>query len=313
MDELRLIIDTDTAGDDATAILLALKWPGVKVEAITINCGNINFDQQVENALFVTEFAGKGEVPVFPGCREPLVKDWRTVENIHGNDGMGDSFFPKTSKRPEKRHAVEEIIDLVNRNPGEITIVEQAPMTNLAMAIKMDKSIANKVKGVYIMGGSYNYPGNVTPAAEFNFWVDPEAAHIVLNSGMPITLVGWDITMKYGLLDSFDLQKIAAIKSKNSEFFININRTVRKFMSMNYGTDAVTCPDSITMAISINSKVATRIIQRHVQVDYTDGISRGASYVDEFNVTGLEPNANLVVEASNLAFKEMLFSVLSEN
>jgi purine nucleosidase len=202
---LRLLIDTDTAGDDAIALLLALKTSRATLEAITINCGNVSFDQQVENALYTVELAGKsGRVGVFPGARHPLLRDWRTAEEVWGRDGMGESNFPKAQQRPERKFAVDEIVDIVNSNPGEITIVEQAPMTNMALALRKDSGIAKKVKHFYFMGGTNQFLGNVTPAAEFNMWVDPDAAKIVLRSGMPMTMVGWEICVKYGVVGPAD-------------------------------------------------------------------------------------------------------------
>ncbi len=309
---LRLIIDTDTAGDDAVALLMALRSSNASVEAVTINCGNINFDQEVENALYTVEFAGySGKVPVFPGARHPLIKEWETAEYVHGRDGMGNSRFPRAEQRPERKHAVDAIIEAVNASPGEITIVEIAPMTNLALAIRKDPSIAKKVRQLYFMGGANQYMGNVTPAAEFNVWVDPDAAGIVLNSGMPITMVGWEICMRRGLIDSEELSAIRAFKTRESRFFLAVNRQARRFMKRTYGLNAITCPDSITVAIALNPSVATDIRFRHVEVDSTDGISRGATWVDEIGIMKGKPNAGVVYDASHEAFRDMLYRTLA--
>src|SRR5690606_788626 len=123
------------------------------------------------------EMAGRsGEVPVYPGCAEPLLNRWVSADYVHGRDGMGDSFFPKARQRPEAQHAVDALIERINAAPGELTILAQAPLTNIAAAVIRDPSIARKVKALYIMGGTYFAPGNITPAAEYNFFVDPEAA-----------------------------------------------------------------------------------------------------------------------------------------
>lgn len=309
----RIILDTDTAGDDNIALLMALRSSKAKLEAVTINCGNIKFDQQVENALYTIEFAGmSGKVPVYLGARRPLLKDWKTVENIHGKDGMGNSYFPKARQRPEQKHAVDAIIEIINSNPGEITFVEIAPMTNIALTLKKDPSLVKKVKSFYFMGGTNQYLGNVTPAAEFNFWVDPDAAKIVLDSGLKPTMVGWEICMRYGLVPGKELEEIKKINTKESEFFIAVNRQVRKFMKKERGIDAISCPDSITMAIVLDKKVAKRVEKRYVQVDNSDGISRGASYIDEYNVLHKKPNATVVYEASEQRFKEILYKLLRE-
>lgn len=309
----RIILDTDTAGDDNIALLMALRTSKARLEAVTINCGNIKFDQQVENALYTIEFAGmSGKVPVYPGARHPLLKEWRTVENIHGRDGMGNSFFPKAKQRPESKHAVDAIIELVNSNPGELTFVEIAPMTNIALALRKDPSIAKKFKSFYFMGGTNQYLGNVTPAAEFNFWVDPDAAKIVLHSGLRPTMVGWEICMRYGLFFGEELENVRNIGTKEAEFFYAVNRQVRTFMRRERGIDAISCPDSITMAIVLDRKVATSIKNRFVDVDNESEISRGACYVDEYGVLRRKPNAKVVYEASEKRFKEMLYMLFRE-
>ena len=246
----RIILDTDTAGDDTTAMLMALKAHDASLEAVTINCGNVDFDQQVENALYTIQVAGKsGKVPVYPGARHPLLREWETAERVHGADGMGGSRFPKAKQRPEEKHGVDAMVEMVNSDPGEVTIVEIAPMTNLAMAIRKDPTIVKKVKHLYFMGGTNQYLGNVTPAAEFNMWVDPDAAKIVLNSGMPMTMVGWEICMRHAMLGSRELKRISQMGTKEARFFSLVNRQVRRFVKETQGVDSVSCPDSITVAM----------------------------------------------------------------
>ena len=307
----RILLDTDTAGDDAIAILMALRAKNARVEGVTINCGNIAFDQQVENALYTIQAAGMGgKVPVFPGARHPLLQEWRTVEYIHGKDGMGNSRFARAKQRPEDRHAVDAIIDTVNSNPGEITLVEIAPMTNLALALRKDPGIAKKIRRFCFMGGTNHHPGNMTPAAEFNIWVDPDAAKIVLNSGMPTTMVGWEICMRHGLIGGPEYAEIEAMKTPESEFFIAVNRQVRKFTREKQGMDATSCPDSMTMSMVLNPKVATDVRKRYVEVDNNPGVSRGATIVDELKVLGRRPNVGVVYEASQDLFRKMLYRLL---
>ena len=158
----RLIVDTDTAGDDVTSLLIALLHPNAQLEAITICNGNVEFAQQVENALYTVEQAGKG-IPVYPGCPKPLVADWVDAAYVHGEDGMGDSFFPKATQRPEPEHAIDELVRRINEAPGALNVLAQAPLTNIAAAVTRDPSIAQKVKRLWIMGGGV---GNITPAAQ---------------------------------------------------------------------------------------------------------------------------------------------------
>jgi len=133
MSGVRLIIDTDTAGDDVTSLLIGLLHPNAQLEAITICCGNVGFEQEVENALYTVEQAGRGgEVPVYAGCDRPLIAEWVGAEYVHGQDGMGDSFFPKAKQRPEPEHAVDELLRRASESPGELTILAQAPLTKAA-------------------------------------------------------------------------------------------------------------------------------------------------------------------------------------
>jgi purine nucleosidase len=308
---LRILLDTDTAGDDTIAILMALRAKNARLEGITINCGNIKFDQEVENALYTIQVAGmSGKVPVYPGARHPLLKEWKTVEHIHGRDGMGNSYFPKAKQRPEPKHAVDAIIDTINSNPGDITLVEIAPMTNLALALRKDPGIAKKVRHFYFMGGNNQHLGNVTPAAEFNIWVDPDAAKIVLESGMPTTMVGWEICMRHGLIGSREYAEIESMKTSESAFFVAVNRQVRRFMKAERDIDATSCPDSITMSIVLNHRVSTDVKRRYVEPDNSEGISRGATIVDHLKVLGIRPNVSVVYEASQDLFQRMLFRLL---
>jgi purine nucleosidase len=308
---LRIILDTDTAGDDTIAIMMALRGRNAKLEAVTINCGNIDFDQQVHNALYTIQNAGaSGKVPVYPGARHPLLREWTTVEHIHGRDGMGDSNFPRARQKPESVHAVDAIVELINSEPGEITLVEIAPMTNLALALRKDPTIAKKVRRLYFMGGANQYLGNVTPAAEFNIWVDPDAAKIVLSSGMPATMVGWEICMRYGLLGPKECSEIERMNTRESRFFTAVNRQVRRFMKETRGFDGTTCPDSMTMAITLNPKLATSVKRLFVDVDNQSEISRGATVVDEMGVQGKKPNVAVVYEASEVGFRRMLYKML---
>ena len=186
------LIETDTASDDAIALVMALNYPDVQVEAITVVSGNVHVDQGVQNALYTAELCGKG-VPVYRGMEKPLLRRLETAEYVHGEDGMGDIGLPLAGRMPAAGHGVTAIIDTIHRCAGDITLVALGPQTNLAMAVMLDPSIAGKVNECVIMGGVGQGVGNITPAAEYNIWVDPEAARIVFESGLPLKMVGWDV------------------------------------------------------------------------------------------------------------------------
>lgn len=308
---VRLLVDTDTAGDDCIAILTCLRARHVTLEAITINCGNVKFDQQVENALATLEAGGAaGKVPVYPGCRRPLLKDWTTVEHIHGPDGVGGSNFPRARQRPETTHAVDAIIDLVLSNPGEITILAIAPLTNLAVALTREPRVAQAVKHCWIMGGCNNAVGNVTPAAEFNFWVDPDAARIVFHSGLPITMVGWEIATRHSVVNAAERERIEGLGTKEAKFFLDVTRSNLEFATTRQGLAGTTHPDAIVAAMLVDAAVIAEAHDRFVDVETCSPLTRGASPVDELNTTGRPANARVVYRADETRFKKVLFKTL---
>ncbi|CAH8768743.1 nucleoside hydrolase [Paenibacillus dendritiformis] len=309
----RVIIDTDTAGDDTIAILTALHY--FQVEGIMITGGNVQFDQQVENALYTVQVAGKsGQVPVYKGHEGPIMgigqKEHRTVEDVHGKDGMGDSFFEKAIQSPEKGHAVDFLIEAVHNNPGEIHLIAIAPLTNIAMAIKKDPTIVPKIPHLYIMGGTNNALGNITPSAEYNFYVDPEAAKIVLHSGIPITMVGWEMCTQYSIMDDNDHEEIEALGTKGAKFFKDVNKVVMRFNKTVHRLNGTTHPDTLLAAVAADEKMMTKSNLYHVDVETVGELTRGYSLVDINNRLERTRNVRVCESIDRDAFKDMLLDVL---
>jgi purine nucleosidase len=304
---VRLIIDTDTAGDDVFSLLIALLHPNAQLEAITICNGNVRFEQQIENALYTVEIAGRsGEVAVYAGCARPLVAEWVGAEYVHGQDGMGDSFFPQAKQRPEPAHAVEELVRRINESPGELTILAQAPLTNIAAAVALDPSIATKVKRLYVMGGG---TGNITPAAEFNFYVDPEAAKAVFKAGFPVTLFTWTLTLSHGVFDDAKLDALHALDTPLAHFFEQVNRKALEF-ERSTGIQGSTHPDSMVAGAIVDPSLVLATRDCFVDVETSGDLTRGYSVIDTLGTLGNGPNAT-VVEAFDIdgffeLFKETL-------
>src|SRR5271169_5582544 len=191
----RIIIDTDPGIDDALAIFLALRSPELKVEAITPVAGNVPLDLTLPNALRLVEIAGRTDVPVAAGASHPLVRRLVTAGHVHGVNGLAGVEFREPKIKPVRETAPELIRRIVRENPGEITIVAVGPLTNVALALRADPELAGMIPAIVIMGGSLS-GGNITPAAEFNLYVDPEAARIVFDANIPLTMVGLDVTHK---------------------------------------------------------------------------------------------------------------------
>ena len=190
----RIILDTDPGIDDALALFLALASPEVQLEAVTTVSGNVDVAFTTYNALTLLELAGRTDIPVARGCDRPLIRQPFNAAFVHGDNGLGGLQLPEPSIQPLAAHAIDVIIEKVMAAPGEITLVAIGPLTNIALALRREPRIVQQVREVVIMGGALRVPGNDTPAAEFNIYVDPQAAHIVLHAGWPIRLVSLDVT-----------------------------------------------------------------------------------------------------------------------
>jgi inosine-uridine nucleoside N-ribohydrolase len=196
----RVIIDTDTGVDDALALLFAMRSTELKIEAITAVAGNVPLELTLPNALRMVEIAGRTDIPVAAGAKVPLVRRLVTAAYAHGENGLGGAIFPEPKIKPVAEPAAEFIRQIVRKYPGEVTLIPVGPLTNIATALNLDSRLASMVRGIVLMGGSLS-GGNITPAAEFNIYVDPEAARIVFQSGIPVTMVGLDVTRMTSLTE----------------------------------------------------------------------------------------------------------------
>lgn len=306
---IRFLIDTDTAGDDVTSLLFGLRWPGIELEAITVVAGNVYLDQAVTNALLTVEHSG-GSAPVYVGADRPLIRELVTAHYVHGEDGMGDGNFPPPELTPETDHAVDIIIDRATKFPGELEIIAQGPLTNIALAFMKDPSLPDKVKRVWIMGGANNSLGNITPAAEFNFYVDPEAAHMVLQAGFQTTLVPWDVCVLDSIVMRDELQEILDMRNPCSEFYLQANKAAWRYVREVMGIDGISHPDALTIAMAIDERVKLEADYLYVDVEYKSEMTRGYSLVDQGRVLGKEPNTEVVLRADKKLFIDMLVRVL---
>ncbi len=305
----RLIIDTDTAADDCFAILVGLLHPEASLEAITIVAGNVAFDQQVKNALITLDVAGRGgSVPVFPGSRQPLLRDWVSAEYVH-LDGKGGVSWPESAQRPEREHAVDALVRLVDANPGELSLVAIGPLTNIALAVARDPEFARKLRALYVMGGSNNARGNITPAAEFNFYVDPEAARIVFRAGFDVTVVTWDLTLRQAVFGRERLGRIRALDTPLARFFDVVNGPTLAF-DEGVGIPGSTHPDALTCLVAVQPSIVRRTAPYYIDVETAGELTRGFSMFD-WGVFGRTPNARVVEEIDAEGFYETIVELLS--
>ena len=270
----RIIIDTDPGVDDAMAIFLALRSPELKVEAITAVSGNVPLAFTLPNALRLVEIAGHPEIPVAGGAAFPLVRRLVTAAYVHGNNGLGGVEFPEAKIKPVPETASELIRRIVRANPGEITIAAVGPLTNIATVLKADPGIAKLIKSFALMGGSLS-GGNITPAAEFNFYVDPEAARVVFDSGVPIVMVGLDVTHKVLLRESH-VRTLEAAQNPVSQAAAKIMRATLGRVAKTNDETVVAMHDPLTIASLIDPSVIT-LRDYYVQIETSGELTAGQS------------------------------------
>jgi|TARA_B110000263_G_C15301524_1_gene508223 purine nucleosidase len=321
----KFIIDADTGSDDAVAILLALQDPSVEILGISVVSGNVPLRQGIKNTISTIDMTEK-KVKVYAGADKPISREYEEIydlENfmkhvkslkpssasgqcVHGIDGMGDIGTKPSIEVYEQKNAVDFITDAVNENPNEITLVTLGPLTNIALAIQKDSSITEKIKHCYVMGGTSDGTGNVTAAAEYNIWVDPEAAKICFDSGMNITMVGWDNSYKYAMLKEQEIEDLRSLNSKLADFSIDIQKTLIDLTFSTYGFHGFDLPDPITMAIALDNSIIEDAEQLHVIIDVRDGITRGQTIVDYFNVEKKTQNIRVVRKSDKDKFMNLL-------
>ena len=304
----RFLIDTDTASDDAVALVMALRHPEIQVEAITVVCGNVGLDQAVQNALYTVELCD-ADVPVHAGAARPMMRTLETAQYVHGVDGMGDCGLPLSGRTPTEGRGCDVLVDTILGAPGEITLVTLGPLTNVALAVMRAPEIIDAVDRVVVMGGTgVNGPGNVSAMAEYNFWADPEAAQIVTRSGLPLEFVGWDISITSALVTPSRHAAMKAMGTPLADFAVNISRVVRDFATDN-GLEGDDLPDPIAMAHAIDpSRSEIRRLWSDVMVG--DGPQRGVMEVDQIGITGREPNIDIVTHYPTNHFFDLLFGLL---
>jgi purine nucleosidase len=282
------LIDTDVASDDAVALIMALRAPDVRVVAITTAAGNVDVQQATRNALFTVELCGS-RVPVFAGAEKPLNRVHESATWFHGQDGLGDHGYPAPRQEAEKLHAVDAIIEAIEGYPG-IVIVALGPLTNLALALNRKPEIAAKVGRCVVMGGAPCCEGNVTPAAEYNIWVDPEAARIVMLSGLPVELVGWQTSRGDAVLNESDIASILRVNNLVARFAIECNSRAREAYKEQTGEDGISLPDPVAMSVALDPTIGNQWSEHFVEVETRTELTRGMTVVDRLNVATDERN-----------------------
>lgn len=320
----RIILDVDPGIDDAMAVLLALQSPELRVEAITVVSGNVMVDLGAENALKLVELAGRPDVPVAKGAKYPLQRKPVTAEAFHGQNGLGEVQLPAPRKSLDSRHAVDVILDIVNRNPGRITLVPVGPLTNIALAMLRDPGLSARIPEIILMGGSI-VGGNATAAAEANIYHDPEAAKVVFGSGVPIVMVDLGATSQ-ARITRRHLEELRRAPSSIAKFVVAI-ADFYVDVSERLGASGAALHDPLAVGISIDKTLARVLRPMHIDVEtkgeltYGETVAnrglreervewRGDRYVVvDFPV--VKPNAEVPIEVHGERFIRMFMERIS--
>ncbi|MBU1174588.1 MAG: nucleoside hydrolase [Alphaproteobacteria bacterium] len=308
MTQRKIIIDTDPGQDDAVALLLALASPDeIEVLGITAVAGNVSLAQNAINALKVVELSGRNDVPVMAGCPGPLRRRLETAEHVHGLTGLDGPDLPDPQKRLDPRHGVDFIVDTLMAEPsGTITLVTLGPLTNLAMALIKAPMIAARIKRIVMMGGAYFEVGNITPAAEFNIYVDPEAADVVLRAGIPVVMASLDITHKV-LTTNARLDALRAIGNRAGAAVADMLGFSERFDLAKYGWRGAPLHDPCTIAYLLRPELFDgRLI--NVSIEVESELTRGMSVADFWQITDRPKNVFFLSKVDDSSF----FALLTE-
>ncbi|MBI4493886.1 MAG: nucleoside hydrolase [Chloroflexi bacterium] len=276
---IRIVVDTDPGVDDALALILALRSPRAQVMGIGTVAGNVEVESATENALKVLRLLGRAEVPVAQGCAAPLVEPFHGAHGVHGRDGLGDCGLPPSGLRPSAEHAADQLVRLAREWEGALVVVALGPLTNLATALLKDPRLPGRVRRVVAMAGAFGVSGNVTPAAEFNVWADPEAAERVFSAGWPLTLVGLDVT-RQALLADEHLERLAGAPGPVPPFVQAIVQAPMAFAAARSGLRALALHDPLAMAIALDPTLASDAPELPVAVELRGAWTRGATLAD---------------------------------
>jgi len=303
-DKIPLLMDTDPGVDDALALLMAFDAPRHDVIGLTIAAGNVGLRHTVANALKLCEVAGRGDIPVYAGCGGPLLHPAPDAGYVHGQDGFGDVGFDAAARAAEAEHAALAILRLSHVHAGRLLLVALGPLTNLALALKLDPTLPERVARLVVMGGAVTAHGNITPAAEFNVYFDPEAAHIVLQAFARYDLSDWEATLAHGLHHR-SVEQWLQTGGARAAFYDRISRKTREWSADRRG-DYWHSADALAMAYALEPDGALELVERPLAVALEDRHARGATVVDWNRQTGEPDRARILMRYDQARFEGLI-------
>ena len=307
--KIPLLIDTDPGVDDALALLMAFNDPNHHLVGLTIAAGNVGLDHTVRNALKLCEVAGRDDVPVYAGCADPLLHPSADAAYVHGHDGFGDIGFTPAARAAETEHAALAILRLSHEYAGQLLLVALGPLTNIALALKLDPTLPQRIKRFVVMGGAVSAHGNITAAAEFNIAFDPEAAHIVLQAFPQLDLADWEAVVAHGFLHTKAAQWLKA-DSPRARFYDQISLQTRNWSEDCRG-DHWHSADALAMAYALQPQGALEQLDRPVAVELAGTLTRGVTVVDWNRQHGRPDNATLLMRYDQVRFEGLIQAALA--
>jgi len=297
-----LLIDTDPGVDDALAILMAHEH--ADVAGLTIAAGNVGLAHTTRNALKLIDLIGR-DTPVFAGCPVPLVLPAADAGFVHGVDGFGDTGYSAAARAVESEHAASAIVRLARAQPGRLTLVALAPLTNLALAVRLDPSLPERIDRLVVMGGAVTGRGNThLVPAEFNIGFDPEAAHVVFSAWPMLDLIDWEACLRH-TFDFEDFEAMLAGGDERARFYSAISRKVRAFNRVR-GRPGVVSADALAMAVALDPGIVVRSEAHRVDIELTGGLTRGATVVDWEDRQRRPANARIVLGVDQARFEGLV-------
>jgi purine nucleosidase len=306
---MKLLIDTDVGIDDAVALLMALAQPDCDIKAITTIVGNVPLAQATHNAGVVLDIANAPLIPIYRGCAKPLLQ-YRPDDatEFYGADGLGGAGQAQTSRIVESEHASLAMIRLAREHPAELTLLTLGPLTNVALAVRLEPAFLGQLKRIVMMAGAVDGRGNTSPPAEFNISVDPEAAKIVFAAcaaaGVPITLISWEATLAHEV--PFSTWDSLTEGSTPTAQFLQAMSVFAKDVMLAYGYTSLLWPDPLAAAVALAPEIVLEQECRFLDVETGPNLARGQTIVDYRTRSDRSPNAHIVRTVDRQKFHELL-------
>lgn len=290
---MNLLIDTDIGVDDAIAIMMILADPDVNVVGITGVAGNVALDDVMRNIGIALDVMDAPQIPFYRGSALPIIGDHRDAGSVHGDGGLGGTRYPSSTRAPEDEHAALALSRLAREYAGDVTLLALGPLTNVALAARLDPDFMRNVERLVVMGGAVDARGNVTETAEYNIWADPEAAHIVFDTAEHIWLVSWEATLAHAVPWA-DWDDIIAGDTAKAQFMHAISDNLAG--SSRGRRAGFPLPDPLAASVTLAPEAVVAAPERYVTVELAGTLTRGQTVVDYRGVSSRAPNTRVVTE-----------------